>query len=188
MALSDALAPIYVALVELGVGLRTWSPGPRICGTSGRKTRPSAAAENEQLRLRQSIALALDAENQRLKANLHWIPDPAPSYVTARVVADAGGVYAEGGAAPDRAKNTSVRVWARWGAGRMRGLVGRGHRGGGGGMHRGGPAHQCDLNSRIPAIHLSSHAHAILAGTNGPRPRLPDWPEGSAPSDEGEQG
>ncbi len=51
--------------------------------------------ENEQLRRWQSIALALDAENQRLKANLHWIPDPAPSYVTARVVADAGGVYAK---------------------------------------------------------------------------------------------
>ena len=39
------------------------------------------------------MALALDAENQRLRANLHWIPDAAPSYVTARVVADAGGVY-----------------------------------------------------------------------------------------------
>ena len=40
------------------------------------------------------MALALDAENTALKANLRWIPDPTPSYVTARVVADAGGVYA----------------------------------------------------------------------------------------------
>ena len=51
--------------------------------------------ENEQLRSWQSIALTLDAENQRLKAALHWIPDPDASYVTARVVADAGGVYAK---------------------------------------------------------------------------------------------
>ena len=38
--------------------------------------------------------MALDAENATLKADLHWVPDPALSYVTARVVADAGGVYA----------------------------------------------------------------------------------------------
>ena len=44
------------------------------------------------LRRWQSVALTLDAENQRLKAALRWIPDPEASYVTARVVADAGGV------------------------------------------------------------------------------------------------
>ena len=42
----------------------------------------------------QAVALALEAENTTLKANLQWIPDPAPSYVSAHVVADAGGVYA----------------------------------------------------------------------------------------------
>ncbi len=50
--------------------------------------------ENDRLRQWQAVAMALDAENTALKGNLHWIPDPAPSYVTARVVADAGGVYA----------------------------------------------------------------------------------------------
>ena len=29
-----------------------------------------------------------------LKAQLHWLPEPTGTYVTARVVADAGGVYA----------------------------------------------------------------------------------------------
>jgi len=38
-----------------------------------------------------------------------------------------------------------------------------------------------DLNSRIPVVLESSGAHAILVGTNGPRPRLLYWPEGSPP-------
>ena len=43
----------------------------------------------------QTVALALDAENERLKAELNWVPTAAPAYVTARVVADDGGVYAK---------------------------------------------------------------------------------------------
>jgi rod shape-determining protein MreC len=43
-----------------------------------------------------------------------------------------------------------------------------------------------DLNSRIPVILENSHAHAILTGTNGPRPRLIYWAEGSVPQ-EGER-
>ena len=43
-----------------------------------------------------------------------------------------------------------------------------------------------DLNSRIPVILEHSRAHAILVGTNGSRPRLLYWPEGSAPR-EGER-
>src|SRR5690348_4601823 len=94
MALADALAPIYVALAEPLAGLRDM-----VSNTTDlwdvRAQNEQLRAENEQLRKWQSIALALDAENQRLKASLHWIPDTAASYVTARVVADAGGVYAK---------------------------------------------------------------------------------------------
>ena len=43
-----------------------------------------------------------------------------------------------------------------------------------------------DLNSRIPVILETSRAHAILVGTNGPRPRLLYWPEGIVPQ-EGER-
>ena len=48
-------------------------------------------AENEQLLRWQAAAVALDAENATLKETLHWVSDPAASFVTARVVADAGG-------------------------------------------------------------------------------------------------
>jgi rod shape-determining protein MreC len=40
-----------------------------------------------------------------------------------------------------------------------------------------------DLNSRIPVIMERSGAHAILVGTNGPRPRLLYWPEASPPQE-----
>src|ERR1700722_19367102 len=94
MALADALAPIYATLAPPVAALRD-----TIGGATGlwdiRAENARLRDENEQLRQWQSIALALDAENERLKANLRWIPDAAPTYVTARVVADAGGVYAK---------------------------------------------------------------------------------------------
>ena len=43
-----------------------------------------------------------------------------------------------------------------------------------------------DMNSRVPVILENSRARAILAGTNGPRPRLMYWPEGVQPA-EGER-
>jgi rod shape-determining protein MreC len=43
-----------------------------------------------------------------------------------------------------------------------------------------------DLNSRIPVILENSRGHAILVGTNGARPRLMYWPEGTMPQ-EGER-
>jgi rod shape-determining protein MreC len=43
-----------------------------------------------------------------------------------------------------------------------------------------------DLNSRIPVMLETSRVHAILVGTNGLRPRLLYWPEGTAPK-EGER-
>ncbi|MEA2737995.1 MAG: rod shape-determining protein MreC, partial [Acetobacteraceae bacterium] len=82
IALADGLAPIYAALA---------SPLGRIHATitetvtlwNMREENDRLRAENEKLRRWQSIALALDAENQRLKASLRWIPDPDASFVTA---------------------------------------------------------------------------------------------------------
>ena len=43
-----------------------------------------------------------------------------------------------------------------------------------------------DMNSRVPVTLENSRAHAILAGTNGPLPKLLFWSEGSVPQ-EGER-
>jgi rod shape-determining protein MreC len=137
-------------------------------------------AENEKLRRWQSIALALDAENQRLKASLRWIPDPTASFVTARVVADAGGVYAKA-VLLSIGPNHGIRKGEI--ALDERGLVGRITEVG---SRTARVLLITDLNSRIPVIMETSRAHAILVGTNGTRPRLQFWPEG-VPPQEGER-
>jgi rod shape-determining protein MreC len=179
MALADALAPIYAALAEPLAALRD-----SIAGATDlwdvRAENLRLRDENELLRRWQSIALALDAENQRLKANLGWIPDPAPSYVTARAVADAGGVYAKA-VLLSVGPNHSIRKGEI--ALDERGLVGRITEVG---ARTARVLLLTDLNSRIPVILENSRAHAILVGTNGARPRLTYWAEGTMPQ-EGER-
>jgi len=188
MALADALAPIYSAIAEPLGAFRS-----AVASATGlwdiRAENDRLRAENEQLRRWQSIALDLDAENQRLKANLHWVPDPAPSYVTARVVADAGGLY-------DKAVLLAVGPKHNIRKGEValdeRGLVGRVTEVG---ARSARVLLITDLNSRIPVILENSRAHAILEpgighalrhghgnrnrqrgrrGDGRPAPRLPD--------------
>ncbi len=179
MALADLLAPIYGALAEPLAGVRdAISNATDLWDIRADNLR--LRDENERLRRWQSVALALDAENQRLKANLHWIPDPAASYVTARVVADAGGIYA---------KAVLLSVGPNHGIRKgeialdERGLIGRVTEVG---ARTARVLLITDLNSRIPVILENSRAHAILVGTNGVRPRLVYWPEGTMPQ-EGER-
>ena len=179
MALADSLAPIYVAISGPLHDVRSV-----VADATGlidlREENARLRAENETLRRWQSIALALDAENQRLKANLHWLPDPTPSYVTARVVADAGGVYARAALLSVGPGHSVTRGEIALDA---RGLVGRVTEVG---ARTARVLLITDLNSRIPVVLESSRAHAIMVGTNGPRPRLMYWPEGVMPA-EGER-
>ncbi len=176
MALADALAPLYGALAEpLGTLRAAADAVGEVFVLHEENAR--LRAENERLRQWQSAALALQAENATLKANLHWIPDPAGNFVTARVVADAGGVYA-------RAVLLSTGPGTHITRGQValddRGLVGRV-------TELGARSARVmlitDINSRVPVILEDSRAHAIVAGTNGPRPRLMYWPEGQTPKD-----
>jgi rod shape-determining protein MreC len=178
-ALADALAPIYAMLSEPFSQIRSTITGAEELW-SLRADNARLRDENERLRRWQSVALALDAENQRLKANLHWIPDPDISYVTARVVADAGGVYA---------KAVLLSVGPNHGIRKgeialdEHGLVGRVTEVG---QRTARVLLITDLNSRIPVTLENSGARAILVGTNGARPRLMYWSEGAAPQ-EGER-
>jgi rod shape-determining protein MreC len=179
VAVADALVPIYAVL---------YSPLSRIHAAVSetvtlwdmRAENDRLRDENEKLRRWQSIALALDAENQRLKASLSWIPDPEASFVTARVVADAGGVYAKAvllSAGPNHGiRKGEIAVDERGLIGRVTEVGDRTAR----------VLLITDMNSRIPVILETSRAHAILVGTNGVRPRLLYWPEGTPPR-EGER-
>ncbi len=174
MALADALAPIFAMVAEpLAAAHLAVEDAEGLLALRSDNAR--LRAENEQLRKWQAAALTLEAENATLKANLRWIPDPAPSYVTAHVVADAGGVYA-------RAVLLSVGPNHGMTKGQIaldeRGLVGRVTELG---MRSVRVLLVTDMNSRIPVIMEGSRARAILVGTNGPRPRLMHWPEGVTP-------
>jgi rod shape-determining protein MreC len=179
MALADGLAPIYATLAGPLDQIRA-----TVADATGlwdvRNENIHLREENDKLRRWQSIALALDAENQRLKASLHWIPDPAASFVTARVVADAGGVYAKAvllSVGPNHGiKKGEIALDERGLIGRVTEVGSRTAR----------VLLITDMNSRIPVILETSRAHAILVGTNGPQPRLLYWPEGIMPQ-EGER-
>ena len=112
-----------------------------------------------------------------MKAALRWIPDPSASYVTARVVADAGGVYAKA-VLLSLGPNHGLRKGQI--ALDERGLVGRITEVG---SRTARVLLITDMNSKVPVILESSRAHAILAGTNGAWPRLLYWSEGTVPKD-----
>jgi rod shape-determining protein MreC len=173
-ALGDALAPIYVVLSEPLGQIRAAVTGFADLWDM-RAENAQLREENTRLRQWQATALTLDTENRRLKAELRWVPDPSVNFVTARVVADAGGVYA-------RAVLLAVgpNHFIRRGeiALDQSGLVGRVTEVG---ARTARVLLITDLNSRIPVILEPSGGHAIMTGTNGPRPRLLYWSDGAPP-------
>jgi rod shape-determining protein MreC len=179
MAVADALSPLYAALAEPLSVVHRGIEGARHLATLHEEN-ARLREENDRLRRWQAVALALDAENTTLKAQLRWIPDPAPSFLTARVVADAGGVYA-------RAVLLSLGPNHSVARGQIalddRGLVGRVTELG---TRSARVLLLTDMNSRVPVTLENSRGRAILAGTNGARPRLMYWAEGIQPA-EGER-
>ena len=179
MALADTLAPLYGLIAAPMADIRSAVADARDF-VSLRSETARLREENDNLRRWQSVALALEAENKALRANLRWIPDPAPSYFTARVVADAGGVYAKAvllAVGPDEgARSGQIALDADGVVGRITELGKRSAR----------VLLITDMNSRIPVTLENSRGRAILVGTNAPRPRLMYWPEGITPA-EGER-
>jgi rod shape-determining protein MreC len=165
MAVGDSLAPLYAVLVAPIDDARSWLAESSRALTVMHDNQ-LLRAENEELRKWQTVALALDAENATLKSELHWIPQSAPSFVTARVVADTGGIYAKSvlvAIGPNRfVARGQIALDDRGLVGRVSELGARSAR----------IVLITDINSRIPVMLTHSRAHAIMAGTNGDRPRL----------------
>lgn len=129
--------------------------------------------EIERLREWQQMAHRLSVENTALRGQLNFVPENEPRFVTARVVADAGGAFVR-----------SVLIGAGRATGIRRnqavingeGLVGR--------VAEVGERSArilllTDLNSRIPVLIESTSDRGVLAGDNGPRPRLQYLPQNS---------
>jgi rod shape-determining protein MreC len=177
--LADVLAPFYAAFAEPARTVRdlaTELPGM----VSLREENQRLREENERLRRWQAAALALETENALLRRQLAFVPEAAPSFVTARVVADAGGVYAR-----------AVLVGVPPGMTLRRGQIALDERGFAGRVTEVGSRSArvllaTDMNSRIPVTLEGSRARAMMVGTNGARPRLQHWTEGTRPT-EGER-
>ncbi len=179
IALSDGLAPLYAMLERPFTAVRDAAAFAHDAWAM-RAENTQLRQENARLRHWYDVAMALDAENAELKANLHWVPDPALSFVTARVVADAGGVYARSvllAMAPNHALTRGEIALDG------SGLVGRVTEVG---VRSARVLLITDMNSRIPVTLQGSRARAMLVGQNTPYPRLLYLPDGMRPA-EGER-
>jgi len=174
MALADALTPAWAAVQEPIAAIRgAVQEVQALWYLRSENTR--LAEENERLRRWQAAALALEAENALLRRQLSWIPDPAPLFHTARVVADAGGTYARAvllATGPQHAiRKGQIALDERGFVGRVTEVGSRSAR----------VLLATDINSRIPVIIEGSRARAMMVGGNTARPRLQHWPEGVQP-------
>jgi len=130
-------------------------------------------AENERLRAEnarllhwQQVALRLEAENRSLRGLLAYRPDPASSFITARVVADPGGAYVRTLVVTAGRRDGVKRGQAAMAG---QGLIGR--------VVQVGEWSSrvlliTDLNARIPVVLENSRQRAMLAGDNADQPRL----------------
>jgi len=132
------------------------------------------AAENERLLVWQQAALRLASENAELRNLLKLAPEPAISYLTARIIASSGSVYVRNVIINAGRENGVVRGQA---AITGDGLIGRV-------TEVGDRAARIllitDLNSRVPVIIEGSRRRAVLSGDNSDRPSLRNTEAGTA--------
>lgn len=179
MWLADGISPIYASIAapvsELRRGVLDVG-GFADLADENRRLRQ----ENARLRRWYDVALALETENATLKENLHWIPDPAPSYVTGRVVADAGGIYSRAAllylGPNSEVHRGEIALDAKGLVGRVTELGQRSAR----------ILLLTDQSSRIPVELPGRNATGIMVGTNTALPRLLYLPDGVRPT-EGER-
>lgn len=177
--LSDTLAPIYGAISQPVNAAEEAIAEIRSLATL-RSENARLREENERLHRWHAAALSLEAENTLLRRQLGFVPEAAPNFHAARVVADGGGTYA-------RAVLLSIPPQHGIRKGQValdeRGFVGRVTEVG---ARSARVLLATDMNSRVPVTLEGSRARAVMAGTNGARPRLAHWPEGVIPQ-EGER-
>lgn len=136
--------------------------------------------QNKELLQWQEVAMALQAQNDALRASLHFVPPAAPKFSTGQVVADLGGVYARSVLVliPPASGNPKDLVGAVAMDGR--GLAGRV-------IDTGSRAARVllltDINSRIPVAIGAQGAPALMVGTNGPDPALAYWSATNPPAE-----
>ncbi len=164
-AVTDAVTPV----------LRVMSEPAAVVADFVNNLRELAAIREENAELResnarllqwQSAAQRLESENKSLRGLAALVPEPAATFITARVVADTGGAFAQS-ILITAGQSSGVRKGQVVMAGE--GLVGRVMQAG---LYSARVLLITDINSRIPVLVGEAGNRAILAGDNGLRPRL----------------
>ncbi len=123
-------------------------------------------AEVERLTAWQAVARNLSEENKSLRQLMSLPADPQITYVTARVVADAGGPFVRtiliGAGERDGIQRGQAIATGDGVVGRVVGV----------GSHASRVLLLTDLNSRVPVIIQGTKLHAILIGDNSANPKL----------------
>lgn len=170
-AVVDAVAPLVGLLSRPAGTLRNVTEEARAMSEL-RSENAILRDENGRLLRWQTLAQRLESENRALKELLLFVPPPEAAFISARVVADAGGAFARS-LLINAGRNDGVAKGQAVVHGH--GLVGRvaevGHR-------SARVLLLSDPNSRIPVQLEPSRARAILAGDNSDQPRLVFLPEG----------
>ncbi|MBU6396801.1 MAG: rod shape-determining protein MreC [Rhodospirillales bacterium] len=178
-ALDDILAPAYM-LVSGPIQAAEHGTGEIGHLFSLSEENAQLRAQNAELLQWQEVAMALAAQNDALKASLHFMPTPTPEFSTGEVVADLGGVYARSVLVlvPPSGVNPQSLLGAIALDGR--GLAGRV-------VDAGSRSVRVllitDINSRIPVAIGTSGAPALMAGNNGPDPLLLYWSPSQPPAE-----
>jgi rod shape-determining protein MreC len=178
VAISDTVVPILDVMSR---------PAGAIADVVG-AVRELATLRAENVRLReenanlmhwQTLARQLDNENRALHNQLNYLPDPDPSFITARVVGDTGGAFVHSmlinAGSRDGIRKGQAVIAGEFLVGRIAEVGNRSAR----------VLLITDINSHIPVLLENSRAKAILTGDNTDRPRLSYLPANTnaAPGD-----
>ena len=165
VGITDAVAPALEALSQPSATAASVIEEVRVFADL-RGDNLRLRVENERLLQWQSVARGLEQENLSLKALLKHVDDPRPSFITARVIGDAGGAFVRT-VLLNAGSDNGVRVGQA--AVNGEGLVGRVVEAG---RRSARILLLSDLNSRIPVVVERTRVPAILAGDNSDSPRL----------------
>ena len=164
-AATDAVTPVLRVMSEPAAAVADFVNNLRELAAI-REENAELHESNARLLQWQSAAQRLESENKSLRGLTALVPEPTATYVTARVVADTGGAFAQ-----------SILITAGQSSGVKKGqivlsgegLVGRVMQAG---LYSARVLLITDINSRIPVLVGEAGNRAILAGDNGLRPRL----------------
>ncbi|CAA7620476.1 rod shape-determining protein MreC [Magnetospirillum sp. UT-4] len=162
---ADALAPVLDVMSRPAASIAEVVDSVRELA-SLRAENVRLRAENARLMHWQTVARRLEAETSVLHDQLNVIPDPDPSFVTARVIGDVGSAFGH-----SMLLGAGNRDGVRKGLAVLSGEVLVGH------VAEVGERSSrllllTDINARIPVMLEASRTRAILAGDNRERPKL----------------